>query len=150
MSNSRMLTEWLDANGNKASINNNSSSANSSAGNSADDLFKDRFVKLAKQIEDCQTWSLVNYISEWELDLEFDTGEAIYSLDIDVNSKNIAAVIYNNSTGAEILNVTAGHDEWHKIILSLKNKNIIQDVKACESIDTTTADDFKLYENLWD
>lgn len=146
MKDSRILTEWIDANGNKINLN---SLNNSTATQQKNDLYKDRFMKLAKHIEDCHSWSTVLYVSEWELDLEFYYESEAYSLDIDVNSTNIQVIVYNNVSGAEIINATVRHNEWSKILSILKANNVIKDIKACESINLSTIDSFKLYENLW-
>lgn len=127
----RKLCEWVDSNGNKASLNNSTKTTVATT----NDLFKDRFIKLAKHIEDCQSWSLVNYISEWELDLEYEYNDETYSLDIDVNSKDISVTVYKNNSGREILNTTANHNEWSKILTSLWNKGIIKDTSLCEWVD---------------
>ena len=146
MKNSRILTEWIDANGNKISLN---SLNNSTVTQQKNDLYKDRFMQLAKHIEDCHSWSTVLYVSEWELDLEFYYESEAYSLDIEVNSANIQVIVYNNVSGAEIVNATVRHNEWPKILSILKANNVIKDIKACESINLSTIDGFKLYENLW-
>ncbi len=121
----RILKEWVDGNGNKPS-----------ASKQTNDLFKDRFMKLAKHIEDYHSWSLVNYISEWELDLEFEVSSETFSLDIDVNSQNISATVYSNKSGKELLNTTADHDEWTKILTSLQSIGVIKDKKLCEWVDS--------------
>ena len=116
-------------NGNKIKLTNTSTSA------PVNDLFKDRFIKLAKHIEDCHSWSLVNYMSEWELDLEFYYKSEAHSLDIDVNSVNIQVIVYNNDSGIAVVNTTVGHNEWSKVLSILEVNNVIKDKKLCEWVD---------------
>jgi hypothetical protein len=119
------LKEWVDANGNK-----------SSGSKQTNDLFKDRFMKLAKHIEDYHDWSTVYYVSEWELELEFRSGYDVFNLVIDVNTTAIDLVVTNTKTHQEIVTATVGHNEWSKILTSLQNIGVIKDKKLCEWVDS--------------
>ena len=136
----RRLVEWT------ARTNNNTATTQQ-----ADDLYKDRFMKLAKHIEDCYSWSTIYYVSEWELDLEYqDDDGCIYSLDIDVNSKNISVVVLDTKLSTEVVIATVQHNEWSKLLDILKDNGVIQNTKLCEARSLSTIDDFKIYKNLWD
>lgn len=146
----RRLLEWIDANGNTFTKNNSAASAQQ-----ATDLYKDRFMKLAKHIEDCHDWSLVNYMSEWELELEYrDKSDYSFTggLTIDVNSQNIKVELMdlNHGDGKPFAVTSVAHNEWSKVLDFLKTKGVIVDKKFCESAKVSTIDSIKLYENLWD
>jgi hypothetical protein len=132
MKDSRILIEWLDAKGNKIKFNSAAST------DSADDLYKDRFKKLAKHIEDVHGWCLVFYVSEWELDLEYHDGDNAYGLEVDVNSEDIKITINDlnqGDTGKIILSTSVAHGEWSKVLSILKANNVIKDIKLCEWVD---------------
>ena len=121
----KKLLEWVDANGNKASTS-----------KPTNDLFKDRFMKLAKHIEDCYDWSIVNYVSEWELDLEYaNSGTETLTLEIDVNSKNIKVYLKRTASGQPIAVFETEHAEWAKVLDFLKDLRVIKYPKLCEWID---------------
>ena len=129
MKDSRILMEWLDANGNQIKLNNGSAST------PVNDLFKDRFIKLVKHMEDCHSWSLVNYMSEWELDIDFDLVTGRHNLSIDVGSAYIHVKAVHIKTGNVLLDYTAKHDEWSDILEVLKNSHIIENKRLCEWVD---------------
>ena len=121
----KKLLEWVDANENKASTS-----------KPTNDLFKDRFMKLAKHIEDCYDWSLVNYVSEWELDLEYaNSGTETLTLEIDVNSKNIKVYLKRAASGQPIAVFETEHTEWTKVLDFLKDLGVIKYPKLCEWVD---------------
>ena len=151
MSNSRILKEWLDKNGNKITLNNNSSSL----AQPANDLYKDRFKKLALHIEDYHKWCLVYHVSEWELELEYRNNSNIYELKIDVNSKDIQIDLGDvdvlTGTTKPILSTSVAHGDWSGVLSILKDNNVIKDPKLCEQLFTKASftGTFKEYENLW-
>ena len=126
----RMFMEWLDASGNKIKFNSTATTT------TADDLYKDRFIKLAKHMEDCHSWSLVNYMSEWELDVDFDLVTGRHNLSIDVGSAYIHIKTIHIKTGNVLVDYTAKHDEWSDILEVLKNSHIIKDKRLCEWVDS--------------
>lgn len=111
-------------------------SNNTAIAQQTNDLYKDRFLKLARHIEDCYDWSTIYYISEWELDLEYtDDNGRVFSLDIDVNSNNITVVVLDTNTSTEVVTAIVNHNEWSKLLDILKNNGIIQNPKLCECYD---------------
>ena len=148
MNNNRILKEWLDANGNKVALN---SISNTPGTKQSNDLFKDKFMKLAKHMKDCHP-SLVNYLSEWELDIDYafevDLDIIEYNLYIDVDSKHINVRVTEIYTGKEMFTFIAQHNEWSNVLDELKDHFVIKDKKLCESASMSTIDGFKLYENL--
>lgn len=117
----RRLTEWT---------------ARANSTTQADDMFKERFMKLAKHIEDCYDWSTIYYVSEWELELEFRSGYAVFNLTIDVNSNNITVVVLDTKAGTERMTATVAHNGWSKLLDILKKNGIIQNPKLCECYDS--------------
>jgi hypothetical protein len=132
---SKKLQEWLDSSGNNVSLKSlNAHSAASST--QAVSSFKDRFMKLAKHIEDYYDWSTVYYVSECELELEFRSGYDVFNLVIDVNSTAIDLVVTNTKAQMEIVTATVGHNDWSKILSILETRDIISDKKLCEWLDS--------------
>ena len=135
MNSSKRLLEWLDSNGNKVSLN-NTVQAQAQLPQQTNDRFKERFMKLAKHIEDIHDWSLISYITEYELELEYTSASgATHTLSIDVNSKNIKVDLVLSLFGQKIATLEAGHNEWSRVLNFLKDMKVIQDTKLCEWMD---------------
>ena len=138
MNSSKRLLEWLDSNGNKVSLNGTARTQQVQQPQQTNDRFKERFMKLAKHIEDIHDWSLISYVTEWELELEYTSATgATHTLSIDVNSKNIKVELSLSLFGKKYAALEAGHNEWNRVLDFLKDMKVIQDTKLCEDLVAT-------------
>ncbi len=152
----RRLYEWKDAQGNKVSPNTSSptpvskttSSSTSQTTSSSPKKYSQvkRYSKLIKQIDadGLCTRRRINKFNDTILDITLDTAKRK-----DLNIR----IEYQPTTDDYILTIDGKSSNgwaWVEDILALlKIGGVIKDIDLCESA-SSIADDFKLYENLWD
>ena len=141
-----ILTEWVDKDGNKSNLPKSSSTTSAtqtSTKNYPDQT--DRYKKLLAQIDS-------DGISEYSLNSLTDR-----VLDITVNTvwkKGIQIqIVYKpyvpNYTFIVNKNNQLSFDTYEELLEFLITSGVIADTDLCESA-TSVAEDFLLYENLWD
>jgi hypothetical protein len=151
MNNSRILNEWLDAKGNKVTLNNTTSVA-TTAGD-----YTSKFKKVVEQLQN--TFSTAKTIKlEPDMlyvtfgpnkgDLLIRTGDNLVDFDCFAEYKFL---IYVEHT-LRIMLAPARYEcnSWDEVLDILVKEKVISDKTLCESASLSTADSFKLYENLWD
>jgi hypothetical protein len=150
MNNSRILNEWLDAKGNKVTLNNNTSAA-TTAGD-----YTNKFKKVVEQLQN--TFSATKII-KLEPDLLYATfgpnngylhirtGDNLVDFDCFAEYKFL---IYIEHT-LRIMLAPARYEcnSWDEVLDILVKEKVISNKTLCESVSFSTIDDYKLYENLW-
>lgn len=141
-----LLVEWLDTNGNKINLGNSSSASQptSSSPKNYTSQVK-RYSKLIKQIDadGLSTCRKINKFNDTILDITLDTTKRK-----DLNIR----IEYQPTTDDYILTIdgkaSKGWTWLYDILELLKIGGVIKNTNLCESA-SSIADDFKLYENLW-
>lgn len=138
------LLEWVDSSGNKVtSPSNNSSSQNTSPAAPIDPKDQtERYKKLLAKIDSekkytYQVKELSNRVLTFIIDLDF--------------KRQYIRIIYSPSKESYLVQIVGDHDvrcdAWKTVLQILVSIGVIKDTS--ESLDISYADDFKLYENLW-
>lgn len=169
MNNSRILTEWLDKDSNKISLNNNSTKFNRTPYQRTDIYDpnrtytnysdKDNFTKLENHLKTC--WKTCR------AKVQDHTASFVLSNDPNegrVGSERIlievGAVGDKNSDYWCRVEDQTDFSNWERlldfsaktfeeVLNELFKLSLIKDINLSESVSLSTIDDFKLYENLW-
>lgn len=135
-----LLTEWVDAKGNKITLNTSATSQSTSSSNKNYPDQTDRYKRLLAQI----------------------TSDKIVKYTVNLLDDRILAITLNNGVGVKIIfkpyvpcyvvqvdGYDTECDDYEEVLKTLIIEGIITDTDLCESTGSI-ADDFKLYENLWE
>jgi hypothetical protein len=145
---SNSFHEWVDSGGKKVTTPSNISSQNNSQQNNSS-LSPDpkdqteRYKKLLAKIDSekkytYQVKELSNRLLSFVIDNEF--------------KKQFIRILYSPTREDYLVQYVGSHDmrcdNWKTVLQSLVGMGVIKDTS--ESLDISYAEDFKLYENLWD
>lgn len=140
------LKEFVDKNGNKINLNNPSSNIPSKAPvkNNLDQT--ERYKKLLAKID-----------SEKKLKYELkDLTNRILALVINFSAddRQYIRILFSPKNGTYLLQIVGDNDfrcaSWDEVLQILISIGVIRNTYNCESIESSVADEFKLYEDLWE
>jgi hypothetical protein len=144
----RRLYEWVDAKGNKINLNSISiTQATSSTGIQTEDFTK-KYKKLTTHIK--QVWTQISFIELSAHVLEADVGKQDnFHLAITYRPRHgcFDVLVEDNYKGAILENTSC--NTWDEMLTVLLRNSIIVNKKLCEFVEPTVAEDFRLYETLW-
>ena len=137
------LQEFVDRNGNKVTLpNKTSTSSNNPAKNYPDQT--DKFKKLLDKVAAGGRKYQIKDLRDRVLFFTTNTSNGPVAIRILLRTIDLSYLVqvigdtdFNCSTWKEVL----------KLLVSL---GVISNYTNCEALETSVADDFKLYENLWD
>ena len=139
--------EWLDKSGKKINLNNSSST--SSTKKSGDD-FTQQFKKLCKHLGDVHGGVKITYLEPHRMSCRVldrnDLFLIVVKIDYLPESKRFRVSIFANDE-TQAINIYM--QDWEYLLDQFLVAGIIKDKRLCES-NSSIADDFKLYENLWE
>jgi hypothetical protein len=153
MNNSKRLLEWVDANGNKVSLNNTNQA--SGLNNTVD--YSEKFNKLLAQIKSttgvarvidmkpCSFTAVVGSGYELTVARVIDSTDDRYKA---TTNDKFRASLYDSSSNSYPINQV--FINWNAMLDALLQQQIITNKSVCESVSLSTIDGFKLYENLWE
>lgn len=144
-----LLTEWLDSDGKKVSQASAPPATTSSNKKSTVD-FTDRFTKLCKHLTDLHGRVRITYLEPQRFSCRIldknDNFLLVIKIDYLPETKRFRVSLYANE---EIKADNVYMKDWDYLLDQFLACGIIKDKKLCESVESSIADDFKLYENLW-
>jgi hypothetical protein len=147
-----LLKEFVDTKGNKVNLKNSSlatakTSNNNSTAAQVNPLDQtDRYKKLLAKID-----SEKNYTYKLK-----DLSSRILAFVIDFGKSDYVyiRIIFSPRNQTYLVQVVGDddyrYDSWDEVLKLLVSIRVIKNTYNCESLDISYADDFKLYENLWD
>jgi hypothetical protein len=145
----RRLYEWKDAQGNTINLNNKTSSTTSNTNNTTTRNFPDqteRYKKLLAQIDKEKRFT-------YEV-ITLTDNALVFHLNIDSSKFITIAIVYKPYTNPPVWrlgidgNKTVDYETWNDVLDVLEV--IIKDISSLkESFKSSMAEDFELYENLW-
>jgi hypothetical protein len=144
----RRLYEWKDAQGNKINLNKISSAASNTNNTSTNyPSQEERYKKLLAQIDKEKRFKY-NIIDLTDNALVFNLIDPLN------NNKNIAiAIVYKPWTNPPVWVMAVGngkgvdYKDWNELLEIFEMPGIIKDISSLK--ESSIAEDFKLYENLW-
>jgi hypothetical protein len=146
----RRLYEWKDAKGNKINLNNKTSSTASNTNNTSTRNFPDqteRYKKLLAQIDKEKRFNY-NIVTLTDNALVFELLDPLNN-----NKKTAIAIVYKPWTNPPVWVMAVGsgkgfdYEDWNEILKFFEIPGIIKDITSLK--ESSIAEDFELYENLW-
>ncbi len=153
----RRLYEWKDAKGNKINLNNSTCRSTTAASNVNNNSSTtnypnqtERYKKLLAQIDKEKRF-------KYTITLLTDNALVFNLIDPLNSNKTIAiAIVYKPYTTPPIWRMGVGdrptvdYKDWNELLEIFETPGIIKDISSLkESFESSVAEDFELYENLW-
>ena len=152
----RKLREWVDKNGNKVYLNSTTPATKTAAatpnGFMPVDYFKSRFEKIYNHITSIYDFCDIREceISDLNILLTYGASNEEYDIRIDSDWGRYPIELFHVKTKPTKEKTThCFFDSYEELLDKLLELGVIKDKKLCESINSSLAEEFKLYESLW-